>query len=42
MTAVFLQKKEADMNQEQLSFLNSNYFHGCHPFDIRSYFENDP
>jgi len=30
------------MNQEQLSFLNPNYFHGCHPFDLRSYFESDP
>ncbi|MCP5018376.1 MAG: hypothetical protein GY938_24330, partial [Ketobacter sp.] len=30
------------MNHDQLSFLNPNYFHGCHPFDLRSYFENDP
>lgn len=30
------------MNPDQLSFLNPNYFHGCHPFDLRSYFENDP
>lgn len=30
------------MNREQLSFLNLNYFHGCHPFDLRSYFENAP
>ena len=30
------------MNQDQLSFLNPNYFHGCHPFDLRSYFESDP
>jgi integrase/recombinase XerD len=35
-------KKEADMNHDQLSFLNPNYFHGCHPFDLRSYFESDP
>lgn len=30
------------MNREQLSFLNPNYLHGCHPFDLRSYFESDP
>jgi len=30
------------MNYDQLSFLNPNYFHGCHPSDLRSYFENDP
>ncbi len=30
------------MNENQLSFLNPNYFHGCHPLDLRSYFENDP
>lgn len=30
------------MYQDQLSFLNPNYFHGCHPLDLRSYFENDP
>jgi integrase/recombinase XerD len=30
------------MNQDQLSFLNPNYFHGCHPSDLRSYFESDP
>jgi site-specific recombinase XerD len=30
------------MNHDQLSFLNPNYFHGCHPFDLRSYFESDP
>ena len=30
------------MNQKQLSFLNPNYFHGCHSFDLRSYFESDP
>ncbi len=30
------------MNHDQLSFLNPNYLHGCHPFDLRSYFENDP
>ena len=30
------------MNHDQLSFLNPNYFHGCHPFDLRSYFESGP
>ena len=30
------------MNHDQLSFLNPNYFHGCHPFDLRSYFESAP
>jgi integrase/recombinase XerD len=30
------------MNYDQLSFLNPNYFHECHPLDLRSYFENDP
>jgi len=30
------------MNHDQLSFLNPNYFYGCHPFDLRSYFESDP
>jgi len=30
------------MNNDQLSFLNPNYFHGCHPFDLRSHFESDP
>ena len=30
------------MNHDQLSFLNPNYFNGCHPFDLRSYFESDP
>jgi len=30
------------MNQDQLSFLNPNYLHACHPFDLRSYFESDP
>ena len=30
------------MNHDQLSFLNPNYLHGCHPLDLRSYFENDP
>ena len=30
------------MNHDQLSFLNPNYFHGCHPFDLRSHFESDP
>jgi len=30
------------MNHDQLSFLNPNYFHGCHPLDLRSYFESDP
>jgi site-specific recombinase XerD len=30
------------MNREQLSFLNPNYFHGCHPSDLRCYFESDP
>lgn len=30
------------MNYDQLSFLNPNYFHGCHPLDLRSYFESDP
>jgi site-specific recombinase XerD len=30
------------MNHDQLSFLNPNYFHGCHPFDLRCYFEGDP
>lgn len=30
------------MNHDQLSFLNPNYLHGCHPCDLRSYFENDP
>ena len=30
------------MNRDQLSFLNPNYLHGCHPFDLRSYFENAP
>ena len=30
------------MNYDQLSFLNPNYFHGFHPFDLRSYFESDP
>ena len=30
------------MNHDQLSFLNPNYFHGCHPCDLRSYFESDP
>jgi site-specific recombinase XerD len=30
------------MNHDQLSFLNPNYFHGCHPFDLRCYFESDP
>jgi site-specific recombinase XerD len=30
------------MNHDQLSFLNPNYLHGCHPFDLRSHFENDP
>ena len=30
------------MNHDQLSFLNPNYFHGYHPFDLRSYFESDP
>ena len=30
------------MNHDQSSFLNPNYFHGCHPFDLRSHFENDP
>ena len=29
------------MNHDQLSFLNPNYFHGCHPLDLRSYFESD-
>jgi integrase/recombinase XerD len=35
------QKKEADINPNHLSVLNPNYFHGCHPFDLRSYFESD-
>jgi hypothetical protein len=30
-----------DMNYDQLSFLNPNFFHGCHPLDLRSYFESD-
>ena len=30
------------MNHDQLSFLNPNYFYGCHPCDLRSYFESDP
>ena len=30
------------MNYDQLSFLNPNYFHGCHPLDLCSYFESDP
>ena len=30
------------MNHNQLSFSNPNFFHGCHPFDLRSYFESDP
>ena len=30
------------MNPEHLSFLNPNYFNGCHPLDLRSYFESDP
>jgi len=30
------------MNHDQLLFLNPNYFHGFHPCDLRSYFENDP
>jgi site-specific recombinase XerD len=30
------------MNHDQLSSLNPNYFHGCHPLDLRSYFESDP
>src|SRR5210317_483621 len=30
------------MNNDQLSFLNPNYFHGCHPFDLRFHFESDP
>ena len=30
------------MNHDQLSFLNPNYFHGCHPLNLRSYFESDP
>ena len=30
------------MNYDQLTFLNPNYFHGCHHFDLRSYFESDP
>ena len=30
------------MNYDQLSFLNPNYFRGCHPLNLRSYFENDP
>jgi len=29
------------MNHDQLSFLNPNYFHGCHPLDLRSHFESD-
>jgi hypothetical protein len=27
------------MHWDQLSFLNPNYFYGCHPFNLRSYFE---
>ena len=30
------------MNPNHLSVLNPNYFHGCHPPDLRSHFENDP
>ena len=30
------------MHREQLLFLNPNYFHGCHPLNLRSYFEGDP
>jgi integrase/recombinase XerD len=30
------------MNQEHSSFLNPNYFNGCHPSDLRSYLESDP
>ena len=30
------------MNHDQSSFLNPNYFHGCHPLNLRSYFESDP
>jgi integrase/recombinase XerD len=30
------------MNYDQLSFINPNYFHGCHPLDLRSHFENGP
>ena len=29
------------MNPNHLSVLNPNYFHGCHPLDLRSHFEND-
>jgi integrase/recombinase XerD len=30
------------MNPDHLSVLNPNYFHGCHPLDLRSHFESDP
>jgi len=30
------------MHWDQLSFLNPNYFYGCHPFNLRSYFEGYP
>jgi len=30
------------MNPDHLSVLNPNYFHGCHPLDLRSHFDNDP
>jgi len=30
------------MNPDELSVLNPDYFHGCHPLDLRSHFENDP
>ena len=30
------------MNWEQLSFINPNYFYGCHPSDLRAYFESAP
>ena len=30
------------MQWDQLSFLNPNYFYGCHPLNLRSYFEGYP
>jgi len=30
------------MHREQLSFINPNYLHGCHPLDLRSYFKDSP
>ena len=30
------------MQRDPLSSLNRNHFYGCHPFDLRSYFESEP